>query len=75
MKDKLTAGPTVSETPSEDLQDAVATFAFSRLEKRNRIALILAGIFGGEAEQYLDKADEIAYYGDHDFAVPYKARA
>jgi len=53
------------------LSDAIATFAFSHLPKQNRIALILAGIFGGEAEQYLAQAAEIEFYASKNFAVPY----
>ena len=61
----------ITNTP---LTKALETFAFSRLEKRNRVALILAGIFGGEAEQYLLRADEIIWYANVDFAVPYTPR-
>ena len=56
------------------METALETFAFSRLEKRNRVALVLSGIFGGEAEQYLSRADEIIYYADADFAIPYLPR-
>ena len=59
---------------NSQLTTAIETFAFSRLEKRNRVALVLAGIFGGEAEQYLLRADEIIRYANVDFAVPYMPR-
>lgn len=58
---------------SEDLNDAVEAFAFAQLPKRNRIALVLAGIYGGDAETQLDNADHIAYYMEGDFTIPYKA--
>lgn len=56
------------------LNEAVETFAFSQLQKRNRIALILANVFGGDAESYLAQAEEIEFYADKNFAVPYKAK-
>ena len=67
---------TTAELRSTDSQltTAIETFAFSRIEKRNRVALVLAGIFGGEAEQYLLRADEIIWYANVDFAVPYTPR-
>ena len=65
--------PALNSTDSQ-LTTAIETFAFSRLEKRNRVALVLAGIFGGEAEQYLLRADEIIWYANVDFAVPYTPR-
>lgn len=76
-KNKLTAvdSTKLGSSVNEDLNNAVAMFAFSRLEKRNRVSMILAGVFGGEPEQYLDKADEVAQYAASDFAVPYKAKA
>ena len=57
------------------LTDAVASFALSQMPKRNRVALVLAGIFGGEAEQHLEQADEVLFYAATDFTVPYKAPA
>ena len=65
--------PALNSTDSQ-LTTAIETFAFSRLEKRNRVALVLASIFGGEAEQYLLRADEIIWYANVDFAVPYTPR-
>ena len=65
--------PALNSTDSQ-LTTAIETFAFSRLEKRNRVALVLAGIFGGDAEQYLLRADEIIWYANVDFAVPYTPR-
>jgi len=62
-----------SETTDSILTAALETFAFSRLEKRNRVALILAGMFGGEAEIYLSKADELIPYSDKNFEIPYVA--
>ena len=62
------------EATDSNLTTALETFAFSRLEKRNRVALVLAGIFGGDAEQYLLRADEIIWYANVDFAVPYTPR-
>ena len=69
------SGQSALQTPANttELIDAVETFAFSQLPKRNRIALVLAGIFGGEAETYLDKADEIEFYASANFAIPYRA--
>jgi len=62
------------------LQEAVETFAFSQLPKRERLAIILAGIFneGNEPvftdvpEHYLDIADKLALYIASDFMLPYK---
>jgi len=48
-------------------------FALSQMPKRNRVAMVLAGIFGGEVEQYLEQADEILFYASTDFTAPYKA--
>jgi hypothetical protein len=62
---------TVDGSVDTQLGDALEQFAFSRLPKRNRIALVLVGIYGGEAEQHLQAADEIAFYATVDFAVPY----
>lgn len=67
---KRTAGP--DPAANESLNDAIEAFAFSKLSKRNRIALVLAGIFGGEAENQLDNADQISYYMQADFTIPYK---
>jgi hypothetical protein len=70
-KDALfTARPNPVEESS--LTDAVEAFAFAQLPKRNRIALVLAGIYGGDAESQLDSADQIGYYMQNDFTVPYK---
>jgi hypothetical protein len=66
----LSVGP---QTVTEDLNDAVEAFAFAQLPKRNRIALVLAGVYGGEAEAQLAQADEISYYMQADFTIPYKA--
>jgi hypothetical protein len=75
-KAKLVNRQNTTEPLSTDSQltTAIETFAFSRLEKRNRVALVLAGIFGGEAEQYLLRADEIIWYANVDFAIPYTPR-
>lgn len=54
------------------MDSALETFAFSRLEKRNRVAIILSSMFGGNAEAYLDKADELIPYADKNFEIPYK---
>jgi hypothetical protein len=67
----------VSSVPKESavqLSDAVATFAFSRLSEPERIMLILAGIFGGDAEQYASQAGELSYYASKGFKVPYAKR-
>jgi hypothetical protein len=61
-----------AKVPSDDLVDAIGTFAFSRMPKAQRIAMILAGIFGGEAEQYAAQVPLIDYYASKDFAVPYR---
>lgn len=58
--------------PSNDLSDAVASFALSQMPKRNRVAIILAEIFGGNPESRLDAADEIIFYADTGFTAPYK---
>jgi hypothetical protein len=63
----------VSSDTDSILSAALENFAFSRLEKRNRVALILAGMFGGEAEIYLSKADELIPYADKNFENPYMA--
>jgi hypothetical protein len=70
-KAKLTEPATIA--PSDDLSDAVEAFAFAQLPKRNRIALVLAGIYGVDAESQLENADQISYYMDGDFTIPYKA--
>ena len=70
-KAKLTEPATIA--PSEDLNDAVEAFACAQLAKRNRIALVLAGIYGGDAETQLDNADQVSYYMQNDFTIPYKA--
>ena len=70
-KAKLTEPATIP--PSDDLSAAVEQFAFAQLPKRNRIALVLAGIYGGDAESQLENADQISYYMDGDFTIPYKA--
>lgn len=66
------------ETPiaelNPNLNDAVETFAFSRLSAKCRVTLILSGIFGGEPDSYLDKVDDILYYSGTNFSVPYKAK-
>jgi len=66
---------TDSQTPisiSDELDDAVEAFAFAQLPKRHRIALVLAGIYGGDAESQLENADQIGHYMEGDFTVPYK---
>jgi len=68
-KARLTASP----IQTNDLEDAVEQFAFAQLAKRDRIALVLAGIYGGDAESQLENADQIEYYMQGDFTVPYKA--
>jgi len=58
---------------SYEIQQALEEFAFSRLSKRDRIALVLYGIIGqGTVEQYFGIADELQFYVSTDFAVPYK---
>lgn len=54
------------------ISDAVAAFALSQMPKRNRVAIILAEIFGGDPESRLDAADEIIFYADTGFTAPYK---
>lgn len=67
----------LGETNSADtteLTNAVENFTFAQLPSRNRIALILAGVYGGEAEAYLEKIDEFAEYAQSDFKIPYRAK-
>jgi hypothetical protein len=65
--------PIVQVTPtSNDLIDAISAFTLSQMPKRNRVAIILAEIFGGDPESRLDAADEIIFYADTDFTTPYK---
>jgi hypothetical protein len=57
---------------SPDLTDAVEQFAFSRLSLQKRIALVLAGVFKGTPEQFMEASQELVFYAETDFAVPYK---
>jgi hypothetical protein len=61
-------------TNTTELTNAVENFTFAQLPPRNRIALILAGVYGGEAEAYLEKIDEFAEYAQSDFKIPYRAK-
>ena len=71
-KAKLTDSQT-STSINPDLDAALESFAFAQQSKRHRIALVLAGIYGGEAEDHLLNADQIDYYMQGDFSIPYKA--
>ena len=62
------------KSATEDLTAAVETFAFSRLPDQHRVALILAGMFGGDAETYLERAGELMIYAASNFSIPYKAK-
>lgn len=70
-KAKLNQPRPVTSVPNA-LEDAIASFALSQMSKRNRVALILSEIFGGDPENLLDKADEVIYYASSDFTLPYK---
>ena len=65
---------TSTEPNGRELTNAVENFTFAQLPARNRIALILAGVYGGEAEAYLEKIDEFAFYAQSDFKIPYRAK-
>ena len=69
-KEKLTAVRSVS-TDSQ-MSDALETFAFSQMPKRERVAIILSNLLGGDAEEFLHCADELIPYADKDFAIPFK---
>jgi hypothetical protein len=65
-------GPGGRSEKTKELNDAVEDFAFNRLPRYKKIALVLAGIFGGPVEQYYKAAKELGFYVDLDFAIPYK---
>jgi hypothetical protein len=43
------------------------------MPKRERAAIVLAGIYGGAPEDHLNHADEILSYAESDFTKPYKS--
>lgn len=66
-KNRLTA-PVQSNAA---LEDALEAFTFSQVPRQQRIALVLAGIFGGEAEDHLAHAVELDVYASGNFMKPY----
>jgi hypothetical protein len=62
----------ITQKMPDDLEDAVEQFAFNQLSFVDRIALVLAGVFGGEAEQYSEQAAELSFYAKSGFVIPYK---